>query len=107
MNFVNYIFNISQIIQKISSYLLFKICLSVLFAMAQCAPQIAHPVAYGAHPVAYAAHHPVVYTVPHVVTKPVTYTHTVNAGVLTHVVHGGFVDSRTLAGAPSAEVAEA
>ena len=79
--------------------------------MAQCAPQIAHPVAhpvaYGAHPVAYAAHHPVVYTVPHVVTKPVTYTHTVNAGVLTHVVHGGFVDSRTLTGAPSAEVAEA
>ena len=87
-----------------------KICLSVLFAMAQCAPQIAHPVAYGAHPVAYgahpvayAAHHPVVYTVPHVVTKPVTYTHTVHAGVLTHVVHGGFVDSRTLAGAVVAE----
>ena len=84
-----------------------KICLSVLFAMAQCAPQIAHPfahpVAYGAHPVAYAAHHPVVYTVPHVVTKPVTYTHTVHAGVLTHVVHGGFVDSRTLAGAAPAE----
>ena len=93
--------------------MLFQICFSVLFAMAQCAPQIAHPVAhpvaYGAHPVAYAAHHPVVYTVPHVVTKPVTYTHTVNAGVLTHVVHGGFVDSRTLVGAApaKAEVAEA
>ena len=88
-------------------FLLFQICLSVLFAMAQCAPQIAHPVAhpvaYGVHPVAYGAHHPVVYTVPHVVTKPVTYTHTVNAGVLTHVVHGGFVDSRTLAWAEAAE----
>merc|ERR1712172_422499 len=46
----------------------------------------AAPVAYA--PFAYAAGHPHVYATHHVVTKPVTYTHAVPAGVLTHTVAG-------------------
>merc|ERR1711935_1333563 len=47
------------------------------------APKVAAPVVYAAghgYPHVYAAHH--------VVTLPVTYTHTVPAGVLTHTVAG-------------------
>merc|ERR1712129_675242 len=47
------------------------------------APKVAAPVVYAAgygYPHVYAAHH--------VVTHPVTYTHTVPAGVLTHTVAG-------------------
>merc|ERR1739844_734779 len=39
-------------------------------------------------PFAYAAGYPHVYATHHVVTKPVTYTHTVPAGVVTHTVAG-------------------
>merc|ERR1712154_4705 len=85
------------------------ICLSLLFVLAQCGPvqkprdekaigviggvpYVAHSGVYAAHPVAHVAHVPVVHTVTHhVVTKPVTYTHTVHSGVLTHTVHGGYV----------------
>jgi hypothetical protein len=40
-------------------------------------------------PVLYAAGYPHVYAAHHVVTHPITYTHTVPAGVLTHTVVGG------------------
>merc|ERR1712172_317696 len=46
----------------------------------------AAPVAYA--PFAYAAGYPHVYATHHLVTKPVTYTHTVPAGVVTHTVAG-------------------
>ena len=39
-------------------------------------------------PVVYAAGYPHVYAAHHVVTHPVTYTHTVPAGVVTHTVAG-------------------
>ena len=39
-------------------------------------------------PVVYAAGYPHVYAAHHVLTHPVTYTHTVPAGVLTHTVAG-------------------
>ena len=39
-------------------------------------------------PVLYAAGYPHVYAAHHVLTHPVTYTHTVPAGVLTHTVAG-------------------
>merc|ERR1711876_149735 len=48
----------------------------------------AAPVAYAHAPFAYAAGYPHVYATHHVVTKPVTYTHTVPAGVVTHTVAG-------------------
>merc|ERR1711935_937776 len=48
----------------------------------------AAPVAYAHAPFAYAAGYPHVYAAHHVVTHPVTYTHTVPAGVLTHTVAG-------------------
>merc|ERR1712205_111877 len=67
-------------------------------------------------PFAYAAGYPHVYATHHVVTKPVTYTHTVPAGVLTHTVAGHPVvggvlpafAARTVAiAAPAAPAAEA
>merc|ERR1711884_503459 len=53
-------------------------------------------VTYAAAPAVYAAHH--------VVTHPVTYTHTVPAGVLTHTVAGGYITGLpVVAAAPAAE----
>merc|ERR1711971_859479 len=69
-----------------------------------------------AAPIAYAAGYPHVYATHHVVTKPVTYTHTVPAGVVTHTVAGHPVvggvlpafAARTVAiAAPAAPAAEA
>merc|ERR1712088_435548 len=54
-------------------------------------------------PFAYAAGYPHVYATHHVVTKPVTYTHTVPAGVVTHTVAGHPVVSGVLPAAPAAE----
>merc|ERR1711997_868604 len=54
-------------------------------------------------PFAYAAGYPHVYATHHVVTKPVTYTHTVPAGVVTHTVAGHPVVGGVLPAAPAAE----
>jgi hypothetical protein len=74
----------------------------------------AAPVAYANNLFAYATGYPHVYAAHHVVTHPVTYTHTVPAGVLTHTVAGhpvvGGVDlgfaARTVV-VPAAPAAEA
>merc|ERR1712213_44686 len=52
-------------------------------------------VTYAAAPPVHAAHH--------VVTHPVTYTHTVPAGVLTHTVAGGYITGLPVVAAAAAE----
>merc|ERR1712012_1510343 len=50
---------------------------------------------------------PVVYAAHHVVTHPVTYTHTVPAGVLTHTVAGGYITGLPVVAAATAAEAPA
>merc|ERR1712154_319601 len=50
---------------------------------------------------------PAVYAAHHVVTPPVTYTHTVPAGVLTHTVAGGYITGLPVVAAAAAAEAPA
>merc|ERR1712045_496945 len=72
----------------------------------QVAPVAVAPVAYAAPLVTYAAA-PAVYAAHHVVTHPVTYTHTVPAGVLTHTVAGGYITGLPVVAAAAAAEAPA
>merc|ERR1712213_306106 len=72
----------------------------------QVAPVAVAPVAYAAPLVTYATA-TAVYAAHHVVTHPVTYTHTVPAGVLTHTVAGGYITGLPVVAAAAAAEAPA